>query len=71
MTITTNIDLATARAFIAKVDTRYDFAGAILFGPIQNNLPGSDADITVILHGHPGQFVSTKNSRIGRELRNV
>ena len=33
MTITTNIDLATARAFIAKVDTRYDFAGTICLAP--------------------------------------
>ncbi len=65
MTITTNIDPATehaARTFIAKVAAHYDFAGAILFGSRarHSNRPDSDAIIAVILHGHPGKFVSTK-----------
>ncbi len=64
-THTTNNDPATeraARAFIAKVSARYDFAGAILFGSRarQTNRPDSDANIAVIQHGHPGRFVSTK-----------
>lgn len=65
MTTATDIDSITkhaARAFIAKVAARYDFASAILFGSRarQTNQPDSDADIAVILHGHPGKFVSTK-----------
>lgn len=62
---TTTIDPITeraARAFLAKVAARFDFAGAILFGSWarQTNRPDSDADIAVILHGHPGKVVSTK-----------
>jgi predicted nucleotidyltransferase len=65
MTIPADIDPDTeraARAFIAKVVVLYDFAGAILFGSRarHTNLPDSDADIAVILHGHPGKFVVTK-----------
>ena len=65
MTIYTTIDPDTeraARAFLAKVAVRYDFAGAILFGSRarQTYRPDSDVDIAVILHGHPGKFVSTK-----------
>lgn len=65
MTITINIYPATeraARAFIAKVAACYDYAGATLFGSRarHSNRPDSDADTAVILHGHPGKFVSTK-----------
>lgn len=65
MTNTIDIDPDTeraARAFIARVSARYDFAGAILFGSRarHTNRPDSDADIAVILYGHPGKFVSTK-----------
>jgi predicted nucleotidyltransferase len=60
-----DIDLATAnaaRAFIAKVVSQYDLAGAILFGSRARNSyrPDSDADVAVLLHGHPGKFVETK-----------
>ncbi len=65
MTTATEIDPDTARAaraFIAKVTAQYDYAGAILFGSRarHTNRPDSDADIAVLLHGHPGKFVSTK-----------
>lgn len=65
MTIATEIDQDTARAaraFITKVAAQYDYAGAILFGSRarHTNRPDSDADIAVLLHGHPGKFVSTK-----------
>lgn len=61
----TDIDLATAnavRAFIAKVASQYDLAGAILFGSRarKSHRPDSDADVAVLLHGHPGKFVATK-----------
>ena len=51
-----------ARAFIAKVAGQYDLAGAILFGSRarKSHRPDSDADIAVLLHGHPGKFISTK-----------
>jgi predicted nucleotidyltransferase len=60
-----DIDLATAnaaRAFIAKVASQYDLAGAILFGSRarKSHRPDSDADVAVLLHGHPGKFVATK-----------
>ena len=60
-----DIDMATAnaaRAFIAKVARHYDLAGAILFGSRARNAyrPDSDADVAVLLHGHPGKFISTK-----------
>jgi predicted nucleotidyltransferase len=60
-----DIDLATAnaaRAFIAKVVSQYDLAGAILFGSRarRSHRPDSDADVAVLLHGHPGKFVATK-----------
>lgn len=59
------IDLATANAahtFIAKVASQYDLAGAILFGSRarKSHRPDSDADVAVLLHGHPGKFVATK-----------
>ena len=59
---TTIIDPATlraARAFIAKVASQYDLAGAILFGSRGRGdfHPGSDADIAVLLHGVPGHRV--------------
>ena len=60
-----DIDMATAnaaRAFIAKVASQYDLAGAILFGSRarKSHRPDSDADVAVLLHGHPGKFISTK-----------
>lgn len=65
MTIIAEIEKDTeraARAFIAKVTSQYDYAGAILFGSRarRNNRPDSDADIAVLLHGTPGNFVDVK-----------
>lgn len=59
---TTTIDPATeraARAFIAKVASQYDLAGAILFGSRARGdfRRGSAADIAVLLHGVPGHRV--------------
>ena len=50
------------RAFIEKVASQYDLAGAILFGSRARNThrPDSDADVAVLLRGHPGKFVATK-----------
>jgi len=60
-----DIDRETAnatRAFINLVASRYDLAGAILFGSRARNShrPDSDADVAVLLHGRPGRFVATK-----------
>lgn len=60
-----SIDTETAdaaRAFIAKVASEYDLAGAILFGSRarRSHRPDSDADVAVLLHGQPGKFVATK-----------
>ena len=60
-----DIDRETAnatRAFIEKVASRYDLAGAILFGSRarKSHRTDSDADVAVLLHGHPGKFVATK-----------
>lgn len=65
MATLTYIDHETAvaaRAFIARVSAQYDYSGAILFGSRarHTNRPDSDADIAVLLHGHPGKFVMTK-----------
>ena len=50
------------RAFIEKVASQYDLAGAILFGSRARNThrSDSDADVAVLLRGHPGKFVTTK-----------
>lgn len=61
----TDIDVETAnatRSFIDKVASRYDYAGAILFGSRarKSHRPESDADVAVLLHGRPGKFVATK-----------
>ena len=61
----TDIDENTAnatRAFIEKVASRYDLAGAILFGSRARRSfhSESDADVAVLLHGRPGKFVATK-----------
>lgn len=61
----TGIGLETAnaiRAFIDKVASRYDYAGAILFGSRarKSHHPESDADVAVLLYGRPGKFVATK-----------
>jgi len=60
-----DIDRETAnatRAFIEKVASRYDLAGAILFGSRarKSHRADSDADAAVLLHGRPGKFVATK-----------
>lgn len=60
-----NIDPDTekaARAFVAKVASQYDLAGAILFGSRarRNHRPDSDADIAVLLRGQRGKFLDTK-----------
>jgi predicted nucleotidyltransferase len=67
MTMATPVDLdpdteRAVRTFLSRVSASYDFAGAILFGSRarRTNRPDSDADIAVLLHGHPGKFVSTK-----------
>ena len=51
-----------ARAFIQKVASQYDLAGAILFGSRarKSYRADSDADVAVLLHGQPGKFVATK-----------
>ena len=50
------------RAFIEKVASQYDLAGAILFGSRarQSHRPDSDADVAVLLHGRRGSFLDTK-----------
>jgi len=60
-----DIDRETAnatRVFMAMVASRYDLAGAILFGSRarKTHRPDSDADVAVLLHGRPGKFVATK-----------
>lgn len=60
-----DIDRETAnatRAFIEKVASRYDLAGAILYGSRarKSHRADSDADVAVLLHGRPGKFVATK-----------
>lgn len=65
MGILANIDPDTekaARAFVAKVASQYDLAGAILFGSRarRSHRPNSDADIAVLLHGQRGKFLDTK-----------
>ena len=53
---------SAARSFIAKVASRYDLAGAILFGSRarRDHRADSDADIAVLLHGKRGDFLDTK-----------
>jgi len=50
------------RAFIEKVASQYDLAGAILFGSRarKSHRPDSDADVAVLLHGRRGSFLDTK-----------
>lgn len=65
MNTSASLDPATqqaALAFIQRLAQRVDFAAAILFGSRarHTHTPDSDADIAVILHGHPGGFVDTK-----------
>lgn len=65
MSSITGIDSETAnaaRSFIEKVASRYDLAGAILFGSRarRSHRADSDADVAVLLHGRPGKFVATK-----------
>lgn len=60
-----DIDIQTAnavRTFMDRIATKFDLAGAILFGSRarHNHRPDSDADIAVILHGRRGQFLDTK-----------
>ena len=60
-----DIDKDTAnatRAFIQKVASQFDFAGAILYGSRarKSHRTDSDADVAVLLHGRPGKFVATK-----------
>lgn len=59
------IDTETARAahaFVARVASRYDMTGAILFGSRarRDHRPDSDADIAVLLRGRRGRFLDTK-----------
>ncbi len=76
-----DIDMDTAnatRAFIQKVASQYDLAGAILFGSRarKSHRTDSDADVAVLLHGRPGKFVATKlamagvSKLVGRNPRN-
>jgi predicted nucleotidyltransferase len=60
-----DIDKETAgatRAFVEKVASQYDVAGAILFGSRakKSHRTDSDADVAVLLRGRPGKFVATK-----------
>ncbi len=50
------------RRFIARLVTRYDMAGAILFGSRarKTHQPESDADVAVLLRGPPARFLPTK-----------
>ncbi len=50
------------RAFIEKVASQYDLAGAILFGSRarKSHRPDSDADVAVLLRGRRGPFLDTK-----------
>ena len=62
-TTTLNADTErAARAFIAKVASGHDLAGAILFGSRArgDHRPESDADIAVLLRGCRGNFLDTK-----------
>lgn len=54
--------MAALKAFVRKVSTRSDFAGAMLFGSRarRSHQPDSDADVAVMLNGKPGDFVPTK-----------
>lgn len=51
-----------ARVFVARVRSKYELVGAILFGSRarRSHHSDSDADIAVLLHGHRGQFLETK-----------
>jgi len=51
-----------ARSFLRLLSGRYQVAGAILFGSRARGSyrPDSDADIAVLLRGHPGKFLATK-----------
>ena len=60
-----DIDVETekaVRAFIEKVASQYDLAGAIIFGSRarQSHRPDSDADVAVLLRGRRGPFLNTK-----------
>jgi len=62
---TINLDPDTeraARSFLRLLSSRYQVAGAILFGSRARGSyrPDSDADIAVLLRGHPGKFLATK-----------
>lgn len=54
--------LSATRAFVSALASHYDVVGVILFGSRarQSHHPDSDADVAVLLHGHPGKFVATK-----------
>ena len=47
----------TARLFLARVNTRFNTAGAILFGSQarRDARPDSDADLAILLKGKPGR----------------
>ena len=49
----------TAHLFLAQVNTRFNTAGAILFGSQarRDAQPDSDADLAVLLKGKPGRRV--------------
>jgi predicted nucleotidyltransferase len=60
-----DIDLETRKAvsaFIERIARQYEMDGAILFGSRarKSHHGESDADVAVLLHGHGGEFVSTK-----------
>jgi predicted nucleotidyltransferase len=54
--------LAAIRAFTKAIAARYDLAGAIVFGSRArgSHRADSDADVAILLHGQPGQFIATK-----------
>jgi len=49
------------RGFLAALESRYDFAGARLFGSRTQgtHTPTSDADVAVFLRGRRGDFIRT------------
>ena len=52
-----------ARRFMALIASRYDTAGAIVFGSRARGThqPESDADIAVLLRGEHQRFLTTKS----------
>ena len=54
--------MAALQSFVQKISQRSDFASAILFGSRarHSHHSESDADVAVLLNGHPEKFITTK-----------